>query len=160
MKNSIRFACAAMMLALGTAGYAEDYVFLRGKTELITEEAKGLLASAPDAACKYYFGLIYASGTNLLGRAESSSTSQKMQRYISLAEKDYEAYTKVSEAMDRANATGGDVVAVGNRQRVVKNGERKRTNRRINAEKLRDKELEAAVKRWQNFATQLLHEKR
>jgi len=161
MKTNMPIVCAALMLALGTVVRAEDYMFQRAKAELIVEQAKGLYedsfrkgSESYGAQYQYYFGLMYETGTNLLGRAESQTTKLRMRKYLELIEKDYEAYTKVEAAVDKAAATGGDKIYAG--RHVVANGSRHRAKRMANAEKLRDSELAAAVKRWENFVRQVM----
>jgi len=153
MKTNIRLACAALALAFGMAVHAEDNQLLKAKVELLVEQAKGLYedsfrkgSASYGAQYQYYFGLIYASGTNLLARADSSTTTQRLRKYFDLVEKDYETYTKIEAAADMAAATGST---------RGHNGARHRAKRLINAEKLRDQELATAVKRWENFVSQL-----
>jgi len=128
---------------------AEDYQLLKGKTELLAGQANDLLqdsfrkgSATYGAAYQYYFSLIHASGTNLLARTESPSNERLLHAYIDLVAKDYEAYTKVMSATEMAAATGK---LKGN------SGTRHRAKRLINAEKLGDKELAAAIKRWEKF---------
>jgi len=42
MKTNIKFACAAVVLALGTAVHAEEFMLLRSKVELLVGQAKEL----------------------------------------------------------------------------------------------------------------------
>jgi len=162
MKTNPKLLCAAVVLALGMAVRAEEYVLLKAKTELLVEQAKGLLddsyrkgSESYGAPYQYYFGLMHATGTNLLARGESATNAQRLRKYCGLIEKDYEAYTKVNAAVDMAAATGADKKSVG-RGRVIRSGSRTRVQRLINAEKLRDKELAEAVKRWEGLAVQLM----
>jgi len=165
MKTNIKFVCAAVALALGTAVHAEDYAMLRAKVELLVGQAKDLYedsfrkgSESYGAAYQYYYGLMYGAGTNLLGRAESQTTTQRMKKYYDLIEKDYEAYTKVEAATAKAAATGSDKVYAG--RHIVSNGSRHRAKRLANAQKMGDKELGEAVKRWEKFATQLAKEQK
>jgi len=140
----------ALMFGFGIpTAQAEDYQLLRGKTELLVGQANDLLkdsfrkgSETYGAAFQYYFSLIYGSGTNLLARSESPTSVKLMHSYIDLVAKDYEAYTKVTDATAMAAATGS---------RKGHTGSRGRTKRLINAEKLGDKELTAAIKRWEKF---------
>jgi len=164
MKACVRMSCAAVVLALGSAVHAEEYMMLRAKVELLVEEAKGYYddsfrkgSEIYGAPYQYYFGLMYGTGTNLLSRSESPTTVQRMRKYYDLIEKDYEAYTKVCAATEKAAATGSDQLCVG--RRVVRNGSRHRAKRLINAEKLADRELEAAVKRWEGFVRQVMKDR-
>jgi len=153
MKYPTSIACAALALALGSAAYAEDYQLLKTKVEMLVDQAKELYddscrkdSETHNAPCKYYFGLMYATGTNVLARAETPTNAQRLRKYFDLIQKDYEAYTKVSAGADMAAATG---------RGKGESGGRHRAKRMINAEKLRDKELAAAVKRWEAFVQQL-----
>ena len=163
MKTTTKLACAALALALGSAAYAEEYVLLKAKVELLVEQAKDFYdescrkgSELYGAQYKYYFGLMYATGTNALGRAETPANKRKMEKYYELIEKDYAAYTSAAAAYDKVTATGSDKVHVG--RHVVKDGSRHRAKRIINAEKLGDKQLEAAIKRWEEFAVRLKKE--
>jgi len=165
MKTNIKLACAAVVLALGTAVHAEEFMLLKAKVELLVGQAKELYddsfrkgSEVYGAPYQYYYGLMYASGTNLLGSAESQTTTQRMKKYYDLIEKDYEAYAKVEAATAKAAATGSDKVYAG--RHVVNNGSRHRAKRLINAQKMGDKELAEAVKRWEKFATQLAKEQK
>lgn len=153
MKIVIHIACAAAVLALGTAARAEDFQLLKAKVELVAGQAKDLYddscrkgSASYGAQYQYYFGLMYAAGTNVMGRAESPTTTNQMRKYLDLTGKDYEAYTRISAETDKAAATG---------YTRGKAGGRARAKRLTNAEKLRDKELESAIKRWEAFVTQL-----
>jgi len=135
MKNIILLAVFASGFGLLSVR-AEDYQLLRGKAELLVGQANDLLqdsfrkgSATYGAAYQYYFSLIYGSGTNLLARSESPTNVRLMQSYIDLVAKDYEAYTKVSDATTMASATGK---LKGNA------GTRHRAKRLISAEKLGD----------------------
>jgi len=165
MNLNLKVVCAATVLALGSALHAEDYMMQKAKVELLVNQAKEFYddsfrkgSETYGAPYQFYFGLMYATGTNLLARAESSATRQRMQKYCELIEKDYEAYTKVEAAAEKAAATGSDKLFVG--KWVVRDGSRHRAKRLINAQKLGDRELDSAIKRWENFASQLLREQK
>jgi len=160
MKRNASIVCAALALALGWTVHAEDSMLLRAKVQLLAEQAKDLYedsfrkgSDSYGVPYQYYFGLMYASGTNLLARADTTATTQRLKKYCTLIEKDYEAYTRIDAAAKQAAATGSDKVFVG--RHVVKDGARKRARRLVNAEKLRDKELAAAVKRWETLVIEL-----
>lgn len=157
MKNICgRAICIAMAVALAFgAGVAraEDYQLLKMKTEILIDEAKEFYADSckkdsyvHGAQYEYYFKIMLVTGTNLLAKAESPENEKNLRKYFELIKKDYESYTKVNAATDKAAATG----------RLYGNaGDRHRAKRLVNAEKLRDKELTAAIKRWEKFIDQL-----
>lgn len=151
--TSFRSAFGVALVVFALSAKAEDYDLLKLKASLLVEQAKGY---REDSFCKgnelygaahqYYFTLVHASGTNLLARAKSSANEKLLASFCELAAKDYAAYTKVAAAEEKAAATGrssGDA------------GCRHRAKRIINAEKLGDKELKAAIIRWEQFAKRL-----
>jgi len=128
---------------------AEDYQLLKVKTGILVEQAQEFYLESRQkdsyvhgAAYQYYFTLMHTTGTNLLARSESTANEKLLRAYFELIKKDYASYTKVNAATDKAAATGS---LDGNA------GSRHRAKRLINAEKLRDKELQAAIKRWEKF---------
>lgn len=161
MRNYIRLGCAALVLALGMSVRAEEYQQLKTKAEILV----GYVQELYDEACRkgsethsplyqYYFKLMNDTGKDLLSRPESVTNKQRLQKYFELAEKDYEAYTKLSGDADKAAAIGNDRVYVG-RNHVVTNGSRRRAKRLVNIERLGEKELALAIERWEKFSAQV-----
>jgi len=150
-------AVLAVSLAAVLPCWADEYELLKTKTQILVEQASELYAESckkgsyvHEAQYEYYFRMMLSTGTNLLARAQSRENERNLREYFNLVKKDYEAYTKVNAATDKAAATGR---SYGNA------GDRHRAKRLINAEKLRDKELTAAIKRWEKFIGQLKKEK-
>jgi len=132
---------------------AEDYQLLKVKTRILVEQAQEFYSDSRKkesyvhgAAYQYYFTLMHTTGTNLLARSESPTNEKLLREYFNLIKKDYDSYTKVNAATDKAVATG---TLDGNA------GARHRAKRLVNAEKLRDKELTAAIKRWEKFVGEM-----
>jgi len=148
--NSVRLGVVSLAFGLlSLTACAEDYQLLKAKTGILVEQAQEFYSESRQkesyvhgAAYQYYFTLIHTTGTNLLARSESPTNEKLLRAYFNLVKKDYEAYTKVNAATDKAAATGS---LSGNA------GSRHRAKRLVNAEKLRDKELTAAIKRWEKF---------
>jgi len=151
-KTLLGAALLAAALAVPTVR-AEDYELLRTKTGLLVEQAEEFYSESRrkesyvhGAAYQYYFTLMHSTGTNLLARSKSASNEKLLRAYFELVKKDYAAYTKVAAATDKAAATGSSDGEAGSRHRA---------KRLVNAEKLRDKELQAAIKRWEKFVGDL-----
>jgi len=146
-------AALAVSLAALLPCRAEDYDLLKTKTKILVDEMQEFYEDSckkdsyvHGAQYEYYFKLAHTTGTNLLSRAESPANEKLLRQYFELVKKDYEAYTKVGAAADKAAATG---------RQYGNAGDRHRAKRLVNAEKLRDKELTAAIKRWEKFVGQL-----
>jgi len=145
---------AVLVFCMGTlTALADDYQLLKTKTNILVEQAQEFYAESRQkgsyvhgAAYQYYFTLMHTTGTNLLSRSESPANEKLLRAYFNLIKKDYEAYTKVNAAADKAAATGS---LDGNA------GTRHRAKRLVNAERLRDKELAAAIQRWEKFVCEL-----
>jgi len=159
MKRIITFVF--LSLALTFVVRAEDAQLQRAKMELLVEQAGEMFTDAQrkgsathGAVFQYYYGLVYGAGTNILARKDSAATANLQNRYMALIAKNYETYTKVENAMEKAKATGSDTVRVG-RNKVVRNGNRHRAKHIASAEKLGEKELAAAIREWENFVIQL-----
>jgi len=151
----IALACFGLVLTVGAppAEAADDFATLKLKTQLLVDEAKEISAESARtkdgvhaAAFKYYGLLMVSTGTNLLARSESPTNTRLLRSYLDLVAKDYEAYSKCTDSASMAEATGYKRGHTGDRQRV---------KRRINAEKLGDKELADAIKRWEKFAAEV-----
>jgi len=166
MKTNLKVVCAALAVAFGMAVHAEDGMLLRAKVELVVGQADDLYkdscrkgSESYGVGYQYFYGLIHATGKVLLDRPESQLTTIRMKKYLELIEKDYEAYTRIEAAASKAAATGHDRVLT-SRHRIAFDGSRHRAKRITNAEKLRDKELGAAIQRWEKFALQLKREEK
>jgi len=154
------FAVAVLTVSLAAIlpCRAEDYDLLKAKTKILVTEMKEFYESSGKkdsyvhgAQYEYYFQLVHTIGTNLLARTDTPTNEKLLQQYFTLIKKDYDAYTKVGAATDKAAATG----------RLSGNaGDRHRAKRLVNAEKLRDKELTDAIKRWEKFVEQLKRSKK
>jgi len=150
------FGSVALALTLGLGAFAEDYQMLKCKTEILVDQVKEFRDESDRKGSElhtpqyqYYFRLMYATGTNLLARAESPTTVRRLNEYFALAKKDYDAYTRYEGAYDRAEATGS------NRGRQ---GAQHRAKRIVNAKKLGEQELLAAIARWEKFVAELKRE--
>jgi len=153
MNKNMMFAAGVLVFAMAFACRAEDAQLAQIKLQLVVDQAGELY----DEACrkgsdthtpahKYYFGLIYASGTNLLARTPSSDTTSLTRQYMEMVQRDYKAYTKVETAVDKAAATGS---------RKGSSGSRTREARKASAERLGEKELASAIKKWEDFAVRI-----
>lgn len=151
-----RLLTALALACVITTAFADDCQLLKAKVKMLVDEAQEHYENSRKkdsyvhgAQYEYYFKLILSTGTNLLAKSDSPTSEKNLRKYFDLVKKDYDAYTKVNAAADKAAATG----------RLQGNaGDRHRAKRLVNAEKLRDKELSEAIKRWEKFIEQLKRE--